>query len=56
MARSKQQDKSGNAEGAFGKEKAPGPDEPLTISGGTPGSTPAPGKSKSPRPEETEDR
>jgi hypothetical protein len=55
MARSKQQDNGGNVEGAFGKEKAPGPDEPLTVSGGTPGSTPAPGKSKSQQLEEAED-
>jgi hypothetical protein len=55
MARSKQQDDNGNVEGAFGKEKVSGPHEPMTVSGGTPGSTPAPGQSKSQEPEDTGD-
>jgi hypothetical protein len=54
MARSKQQDPVGKAEGAFGKEKSSEKHDPLTVSGGTPGSTPAPGKSKSEEPEEAE--
>lgn len=47
MARSKQQNPDGKVEGAFGNEKSSKDHEPLTVSGGTPGSTPAPGKSKS---------
>jgi hypothetical protein len=55
MARSKQQHQVGKVEGAFGKEKQPDEDGPLTVSGGTPGSTPAPGKSKSADPEEVDE-
>jgi hypothetical protein len=55
MARSKQHNPADKVEGAFGKEKSPQEHDPLTVSGGTPGSTPAPGKSKSEEPEETED-
>ena len=51
MARSKQQHQVGKVEGAFGKEQQPNDDGPLTVSGGTPASTPAPGKSKSADPE-----
>jgi len=54
MARSKQQDKAGNVEGAFGKDKPSAEHDEFTISGATPGSTPAPGKSKSSSPDEAE--
>ena len=54
MVRSKQQHQVGKVEGAFGKEKQPDEDGPLTVSGGTPSSTPAPGKSKSAHPEESD--
>jgi len=53
MARSKQQHQIGKTEGAFGKEQQPDAEGPLTVSGGTPASTPAPGKSKSGDPEES---
>jgi len=52
MARSKQQDQAGNVEGAFGNQKQSGEDDPLTVSGATPGSTPAPGKSKGADPDD----
>jgi hypothetical protein len=52
MAHTKQQDKTGNVEGAFGKQKPSDQDDPMTVSGGTPGSTPAPGKSKSADPDD----
>jgi hypothetical protein len=52
MARSKQQDQAGNVEGAFGKQTPSDQDDPLTVSGATPGSTPAPGKSKSSDPDD----
>jgi hypothetical protein len=55
MARTKNPDGVGNAEGAFGKEKPEATTDPLTVSGATPGSTPAPGKSKSPQPHETDE-
>jgi hypothetical protein len=55
MARSKQHDSKDKVGGAFGKEKSSKEHDPLTVSGGTPGSTPAPGKSKSEEPEEAED-
>jgi hypothetical protein len=55
MARSKQQDQNGKVEGAFGNEKPSDKHDPLTVSGATPGSTPAPGKSKSADSEEVED-
>jgi hypothetical protein len=55
MPRSKQNDQNGNSQGAFGNEKPCAEHDPLTVSGATPGSTPAPGKSKSSDPEEAED-
>jgi len=55
MARSKQEDQDDKVEGAFGKERPSGQDEPLTVSGATPGSTPAPGKSKSSQPHDVEE-
>jgi hypothetical protein len=52
MAQLKNQNKTGKVEGAFGKEKPSEGHEPLTPSGGTPGSTPAPGKSKGADPDD----
>lgn len=52
MAHLKNQNKMGKVEGAFGKEKPEDAHEPLTVSGGTPASTPAPGKSKSADPDD----
>jgi hypothetical protein len=55
MARSKQQDQNGKVEGAFGREKPSSEHEPSTVSGGTPASTPAPGKSKGADPQDVDD-
>ena len=55
MARSKQEDQNDKVEGAFEKEQPSDQDGPLTISGATPGSTPAPGKSKSSQPHDVEE-
>ena len=56
MARSKQQDQMGKVEGAFGKEKPSSESDPLTVSGATPGSTPAPGKSKGADPDDRKEQ
>jgi hypothetical protein len=52
MAQLKNQNKIGKVEGAFGKEKPEDQHEPLEISGATPSSTPAAGKSKSADPDD----
>jgi hypothetical protein len=61
MAHLKQQE-DGNVQGAFGSEKEADGNEkrsrkrgPLTVSGATPASTPAVGKSKSAEPEEVKE-
>jgi hypothetical protein len=54
MAQLKNQNKMGKVEGAFGNEKPNDKREPSTVSGGTPASTPAPGKSKGADPDDRE--
>jgi len=55
MARSKQEDQNNKTEGAFGKKQPSDQHDPLTVSGATPSSTPAPGKSKSSQPHDVEE-
>jgi hypothetical protein len=52
MAQLKNQNKMGKVEGAFGKEKPEDQHEPQAVSGGTPASTPAPGRSKGADPDD----